>query len=95
MKDEIRYQLLHRTVSAINTSQDFHASAAVMLVQSFSPEGRWRDDFTAFCDAMAAEKLTSELCIVKSLTKPRLYLAWCAGDCKYLNVEIPSHPQFK
>jgi hypothetical protein len=31
LKDEIRYQLLHRTVSALRTAQDFHADAAVML----------------------------------------------------------------
>jgi len=37
LEDSIRYQLLHRTVSAIVTARSFHAGFAVMLVHSFSP----------------------------------------------------------
>jgi hypothetical protein len=40
--DGLRYQLLHRTVSAILTARDFHAHAAVMLVQSFGSKGSAR-----------------------------------------------------
>ena len=90
LKDGIRYQLLHRTVSAIRTAQDFHASSAVMLVHSFSPKSRWREDFTAFCTAMSAEQLTPELCVITNFTSPRLYLAWCAGDQRFLDVELPN-----
>src|SRR5262249_4271963 len=37
LPDSVRYQLLHRTASAILTARQFHAHVAVMLVQSFSP----------------------------------------------------------
>ncbi len=41
---KIRYQLLHRTVSAFLTARKFHAHVAVMLVHSFSPTSKWRED---------------------------------------------------
>ena len=37
--DKIRYQLLHRTASAILTAQAFHAKTAVMLVHAFATPG--------------------------------------------------------
>lgn len=46
---EIRYQLLHRAASAVLTAQAYRTDRAAMVVQSFSPERNWLDDFTAFC----------------------------------------------
>lgn len=44
----LRYQLFHRTASAIVTAHRFHADRAAMVVQSFSPDRRWYQDFAAF-----------------------------------------------
>ncbi|WP_171043018.1 DUF6946 family protein [Maritimibacter alexandrii] len=44
----LRYQLFHRTASALVTAARFHADRAAMVVQSFSPERRWYEDFAAF-----------------------------------------------
>ena len=90
MNDEIRYQLLHRTVSALLTAQEFHASSAVMLVHSFSRNDSGRSDFNLFCEAIGATKLSPNLYEIPRFTSPRLYLAWCAGDTKFLDVELPS-----
>jgi len=90
LSGNIRYQLLHRTVSVLRTAQDFHASSAVMLVHSFSPTSRWREDFSTFCMAMAALPLSTDVYIVPRFTFPRLYLAWCMGDARFLNVKLPS-----
>ncbi len=90
LKDEIRYQLLHRTVSALRTAQDFHADTAVMLVHAVIPTRRWRNDFSPSCGAVAATPLSPDLCIVPRFEFPRLYLVWCAGDGRFLNVELPS-----
>lgn len=46
--DSIRYQLLHRTASAIREAERFHASHAVMVVHSFSPTQAWFEDYQAF-----------------------------------------------
>jgi Domain of unknown function (DUF6946) len=52
--DGIRYQLLHRTASAILTARAFHAHVAVMVVQSFGTKDAVREDFDAFCKVLDA-----------------------------------------
>jgi hypothetical protein len=44
----IRYQLLHRTASAVIEAKRFNASDALMLVHSFSPNHEWFDDYSHF-----------------------------------------------
>lgn len=46
----VRYQLLHRTAAAVVEAHKFKADVAAMVVQSFSPEHAWYEDFAAFCD---------------------------------------------
>ncbi len=83
LADGIRYQLLHRSASAILTARRFHAFAAVMLVQSFSPESRWFEDFSAFAGALGASTSRDGVAVVPGSTRPRLYLGWCAGDQRH------------
>ncbi len=90
LRDEIRYQLLHRTVSALRTAEVFHACSAVMLVHSFSPTRCWREDFSSFCEAMTATPLSPDMYIVPRFKSPRLYLGWCTGNERFLGVELPS-----
>jgi len=90
MDDSIRYQLLHRTVSAILTARSFHAGIAVMLVHSFSPDSRWREDFEAFTAAVGGKQLTDDLYEIELSEGPRLIIGWCKGAEKYLTVELPS-----
>ena len=86
--DAIRYQLLHRTASAILTALDFHASVAVMMVQAFATPVARRGDFTAFCAAMGATEIVPNVYKVPCFTQPVLYLAWCDGDEKYRAIEL-------
>lgn len=90
LDDSIRYQLLHRTASAVLIAKDFHAHVAVMLVQSFSPTSRWRDDFDAFCAAVGAVDLNEHIRFVPDFNNPRLFLVWCPGDQRFRDVELPS-----
>ena len=48
----IRYQLLHRTASAIYEATRYRCRHAMMLVHSFSPTHRWFEDFAAFSSLM-------------------------------------------
>ena len=86
----IRYQLLHRSVSAILTARAFHASVAVMLVHSFCPNSSWRNDFELFSKTLDCECLTPDLCEVPNIEGPRLLLGWCKGNAKYLESDLPS-----
>lgn len=88
--NEIRYQLLHRTVSALLTAKAFHAPLAVMLVQSFSQESKWIEDFSAFCEGYECKQLAPKVFEVLGLVGPRLIIGWCMGNEKYLDVELPN-----
>ncbi len=50
--DRIRYQLLHRTASAIYEAQRYQTTRAVMLVHSFSVTDKSFPDFQAFSRSM-------------------------------------------
>jgi hypothetical protein len=91
--DRIRYQLLHRTAAAILTAREFHAPVAVMLVQSFGNRGTVREDFNAFCRALGAQSLPGGIALVPSFSQPRLFLGWCSGDLRFLEVNLPSMVQ--
>ena len=88
--DKIRYQLLHRTASAILTAQAFHARTAVMLVHAFATPIDRRSDFEAFCEIMGAEEIAPGVYKVGSITEPQLFLAWCDGNEKYREVALES-----
>lgn len=90
LDDEIRYQLLHRTASAVLTAREFHAHVAVMMVQSFGSRRSLRDDFDRFCRALSATDMPGGLRVVRSFSKPSLFLGWCTGDPQFLSVELPS-----
>ena len=49
---ELRYQLFHRTASAIYEARRYRSRHAVMLVHSFSRTHRWFGDFARFASAM-------------------------------------------
>jgi hypothetical protein len=89
LADSIRYQLLHRTVSALLTARAFHAGTAVMLVHSFSPDSRWREDFEAFAAATGGHRVTDDLYEVELSEGPRLIIGWCKGAEEFLSVELP------
>lgn len=88
--DLIRYQLLHRTASALLTAREFHAQAAVMLVHSFGDKPNLRTDFDAFCTGLGAKQLSFGVHVAPTFSSPRLYMVWCSGNRKYLDVELPS-----
>ncbi len=90
LDDEIRYQLLHRTGSALLAAREFHAQNAVMVVQSFSPTQKWRKDFEQFAAALGAVQIEADLFEVHLESHLRLLLGWCTGDAQYLEVELPS-----
>lgn len=89
-EEHIRYQLLHRTVSALLTARAFHAVVAVMLVHSFSMVSKWRDDFEAFCQGLGCTYLSQDLREAPNIKGLRLILGWCNGNEKYLSVELPT-----
>lgn len=87
--DGIRYQLLHRTASALLTAQEFHATTAVMLIHSFGTRPETKADFLAFCDGLQAEELPGGMRIVRKTDTTKLILGWCDGDRAYKATDLP------
>lgn len=81
--DTVRYQLLHRTASALLTARAFHAATAVMLVQAFGTPIERRADFEAFRKAMKATEVAPLLYRAPTTGGPALFLGWCDGDQRF------------
>jgi hypothetical protein len=79
----IRYQLLHRTVSAIQIAREFFAESAVMIIHSFSPDKKWLGDFQRFATLLGADAQPGRLCLVGKRGGVQLYLGWAVGDQKF------------
>jgi hypothetical protein len=85
----MRYQLLHRTASALLAAMEFHAATAVMLVHAWNSTPEQRQDFEAFAAAMGAVHRGVAVRGIERMNAPRLYLAWCDGDPQFLQVTLP------
>jgi len=80
----IRYQLLHRTASAVIEAQRFNAKSAVMLVHSFSQSEEWLEDYQSFLNLFEVTAEPNQLVFVKRTQGIDLYCGWARGNAKYL-----------
>ncbi len=84
--DHIRYQLLHRTASAIIEAEKFNAQNALMLVHSFSKDNNGFDDYCQFLALLGIEGKVDSLVRAKEKVHGiNLYFGWVRGDGKYLD----------
>jgi hypothetical protein len=90
LKDElpslIRYQLLHRTASAVIEAHRFNAHSAVMLVHSFSQDALWFEDFQAFLGLFGVQPQFNQLYWLKELQGIHLYAGWVKGNQGFLAI---------
>lgn len=75
----LRYQLFHRTAAAILEARRFRTGSAAMIVQSFSPERRWFEDFQAFCRFLDADAEPDRPVQRKLPDGCRLTLGWASA----------------
>lgn len=81
--DIIRYQLLHRTASALIEAERFDAHLAGMIVHSFSPENRWRDEFDQFVALLGGTEKQGEPMQFAMPSGKTLMLGWASGDQQF------------
>ncbi|MFC2966807.1 DUF6946 family protein [Acidimangrovimonas pyrenivorans] len=86
---DLYYQLFHRTAAAVIEARRFGTDAAAMIVQSFSQEHLWFDQFSAFCaflgvDAAREKRLTRDL-----PGGGNLILGWATGEARFLEPVAP------
>lgn len=81
--EDIHYQLLHRTVSALIEADRFDARDAAMIVHSFSRTNRRFDAFASFVQLLGGEEPTPGHPVVISLLARRIILGWAIGDQRF------------
>lgn len=81
---DIRYQLLHRTASALLEARRFHAARAVMLVHAFDSPEESVADFRRFVGVLGGEPVTEELFSVGRRSGVALSVGWVTGDEQFL-----------
>jgi hypothetical protein len=75
----IRYQLLHRTASAIIEARRIGAPFAIMMVQSFRENSISQRDYAAFGNCFGATLSPNALVGIEGHTIPQLYLGWATS----------------
>ncbi len=76
----LRYQLFHRTASALIEAERFGARAAIMLVQSFRSDPVSLADYIAFGAALGVQVAEGSLVKVPRTSGPSLYLGWVSCE---------------
>ncbi len=82
--EHVRYQLFHRTVSAILEAKRFRATDAAMVVHSFSPTHEWLEDYQAFLELFGLEAAVDEGVSTHLPSGLPLHFAWVHGSEKHL-----------
>lgn len=81
---DVRYQLLHRTASAVIEARRFNAKSAVMIVHSFSQEDCWFEEYLTFLGLYGQTARVGELVRLAALEDIALYSGWARGDERFL-----------
>jgi hypothetical protein len=87
--NHIRYQLLHRSASAVIEARRFNAQKALMMVHYF---GQLREsanesfqDYCRFLELFGKHGRANSLVLAKNIRGVNLYLGWVKGGKKYLD----------
>ena len=78
----IRYQLLHRTASAIIEAKRFNASYAMMVVHSFSTEHKWFEDYQAFLSLFGVSGQVNKIVKLTNREGLIVYAGWVVGKAQ-------------
>jgi hypothetical protein len=82
--DHVRYQLLHRSAAAVLEAARFKTDRAAMIVQSFSLEHRWFEDFAAFTGLLGLEADRGKAMRHVLPSGQPLDLGWAVGSADFL-----------
>lgn len=76
---QIRYQLLHRAASAVKEAIDVNAKNAMMLIHSFSEEGKWFNDYAHFVNLFNLDPKKDGVVGPVAVSGVNLYFGWVTG----------------
>ena len=79
-----RYQLMHRTASALVEAKEFTAAHAMMMVHSFSETDDGFDDYASFVSLFGANARLNGVAPAGQRDGVDLYFAWIRGDRRWV-----------
>ncbi len=83
LPDAIRYQLLHRTASAVIEARRFNARSAMMIVHAFGHGGDNHADYRRFVELFGTPA-PEGLALLRTVDAIDIYAAWVEGDPVFL-----------
>ncbi len=81
----VRYQLLHRTASAVIEAKRCNAPKAAMVVHSFRQTNEWFEDYASFWKLFGVVAQIGALGGVGDRNGVELCLGWAKGAARYLD----------
>jgi len=85
LPSDLRYQLLHRSASAVIEARRFFAPQAIMLVHSFSPTKQWFSDYELFASLLGAKAVPNQIHAVGLRGGVEFFIGWVCGNQAYLS----------
>jgi hypothetical protein len=82
--DCLRYQLFHRTSAAILEAERFKTDKAAMIIQSFSQDHKWFEDFYDFCKLLGLDVELGKGYQIKLPSQKSLILGWAVGSKEFI-----------
>jgi len=83
---DVRYQLLHRTASALITAEQYRAVAAVLLVHTFTKKQSGWHDYESFLRLFGVSAERGLLQRLPGKSAIPLFAAWVQGNPAYLEM---------
>jgi hypothetical protein len=81
----IRYQLLHRTGSAVLEARRYFARHAMLMVHSFSKTNQWFGDYEHFVGLFGVDGICNKVLNVGEVGGIQLHFVWVRGEKRYLD----------
>lgn len=88
----LRYQLLHRTASAMIEAERFRANIALMMIESFSTEDVGLTDFQAFTQLFGVHSEPDRIVRLSQLKGITLYVGWVRHSMDTLGISATTSP---
>ena len=85
LPDNLYYQLLHRTASAVIEAGRFKTDAAAMIVHSFSQQRMWFEAYSQFLELLGLPDEGGALVSTQLPSGLSLYPGWATGSAKFLS----------
>lgn len=81
---DVRYQLLHRTASAVIEAGRFNARQAMMVVHAFGEDQGGLSDFQRFASMLGVEARRVQLARATTTSPVPIWIGWVDGEGRFL-----------